>query len=103
MYEGFSIWSLLAGLPLGLFIIGIVFYTSWRRGKKERRFDERYTIIQQEARSISWMTTSFAILIIWVIVQIIEKPGLAFWILTILWVVHMTSYAVGTAIASKRN
>lgn len=103
MYEGFSIWSFLSGLPLGLLIAGIIFYFSWRKGKKERRYDERYTRIHEQARSISWIVTYFTILILWAFVLIMEKPGLAFFVLTGLYVIQMVSYVIGSIIATRKN
>ncbi len=103
MYEGFDIWIFLAGLPLGLAITAIVLFISWRKGKKARRFDERYTTIHQQARSISWSVTTAAILIAWAIVIIVEGPHLAFFILSGIWGIHMLSYAIGAAIASSKN
>jgi hypothetical protein len=103
MYEGFDIWTFLAGLPLGLAIAVVVLFISWKKGKKNRLFDERYTRIHQHARSISWGVTTGAILIAWTIVIIVEGPSLAFFILSGIWVTHMLSYAIGAAIASSRN
>ena len=103
MYEGFSIWLFLAGLPLGLLITSIILFISWRKGKKRRLFDERYTTIHQHARSISWGVTTAAILIAWTVVIIVEGPGLAFFIMTGIWVAHMSSYVIGAAIASSKN
>lgn len=103
MYEGFDIWAFLSGLPLGLAIAGIIFYFSRRKGKKERRFDERYTNIHRQARSISWGATTVAILIAWAVVMVVEGPKLAFFILAAIWVIHMISYGIGAAIANKQN
>lgn len=103
MYEGFDIGAFLMGLPFGIAIGGVILFFSWRKGKKERRFDERYTIIRQSARSFSWIVTTFAILIGWAVVIILEGPSPAFFILMGIWVVHMLSYIIGAAIASKRN
>lgn len=103
MYEGFDIWGFLAGLPLAIAIALVLTFIAWRKGKKQRLFDERYTRIHQHARSISWIATTFTILIAWGIVIIVEGPGLAFFILTGIWVVHMVSYAVGGAIANRKN
>jgi len=103
MYEGFHILSFLLGLPLGLVITGFILYFSWKKGKKERRFDERYVKIHQQARSISWLVTTITILIAWTIVIIIEKPGLAFFMITAIWVVHMFSYLIGAIIATSKN
>ncbi|WP_338653550.1 hypothetical protein ACOKXV_03755 [Sporosarcina psychrophila] len=103
MYEGFNIWAFLAGLPLAVVIIFITMLINRKRGKKERWFDERYRTIHQHARSISWCATTVAILIAWAVIIIVEGPQLAFFILTGIWVVHMASYAIGTAIASSKN
>ena len=102
MYEGFNIWGFL-GLPLGLTVTVVVLFFSWRKGKKERRFDERYTRIHQHARSISWAATTGAILVGWMIVIIVEGPQLAFFILAGIWAVHMLSYAIGAAVASSKS
>ena len=42
MYEAFDIWLFLLGFPLALVITIVVLYMSWRKGRKERRFDGRY-------------------------------------------------------------
>lgn len=102
MYEGFNIWGLL-GLPLGIAISAVVLYFSWRKGKKERRFDERYTTVHQQAKSISWGATTITIFVVWMIVIVVEGPGLTFFLLTGLWVVHMLSYIIGATVASKNN
>lgn len=103
MYEGFHIWTFLAGLPLGIVIAAIILYFNWRNGKKERRFDERYTNIHRHARSVSWMATTIALIIAWGIVIIIEGPKLAFFVITGLWFVHMISYLIGAVIANTKN
>lgn len=101
MHEGFDIWAFMAGLPLGLVIAGIAYYFVRKKGKRERLFDERYKNIHRHARSISWMVMTVAILIAWSIVMIVEGAKLAFFIMTALWVIHMLSWAIGAAIASK--
>lgn len=103
MYEDFSLGSFLLGLPLAIVVATIVLFISWRRGKKKRIFDERYTQIHRHARTISWFVTTFAILIVWAIVIIFEGPGLSFFLLTGLWVTHMLSYLIGAIIANRNN
>ncbi|MFS0577234.1 hypothetical protein AB1K83_16485 [Sporosarcina sp. 179-K 3D1 HS] len=103
MNESFDIWSFMAGLPLGLLIASIVMFISWRKGKKERRFDERYTRIHEQARSFSWRVTTVTILIVWGIIIAVEGPRLAFFLMSGLWVVHMLSYAIGAALAGRKN
>ncbi|EGQ20064.1 hypothetical protein HMPREF9372_3607 [Sporosarcina newyorkensis 2681] len=103
MYDGFNIWSFLLGLPLGLVVAGIVWFINWRIGKKQRRYDERYRNIHRQARSYSWFATTGAVLIGWMVAMLLEGPGVAFFILTAIWVIHMTSYGVGAAIANSKN
>ena len=103
MHQEFDIWAFMAGLPLGLVIAGIVYYFVWKKGKKELLFDERYKNIHRHARSISWKVMTVAILIAWTIVMIVEGAKLAFFIMTALWVIHMLSWAIGAAIASKNH
>ncbi|MET3576571.1 hypothetical protein ACFFIY_00450 [Bhargavaea ullalensis] len=103
MYEGFEMSSFLAGLPLGIVITLIVFYFSWRKGKKERRFDERYKKIHESARSFSWAVTTFVLLIAWALVLFMEPPGTAFFVLMAVYMLHMISYGVGAGIAARRN
>ena len=103
MYEGFDFWIFLLGLPLGLAISGLVYFFVHRKAKKERVYDERYTALHRHARSISWMVMTVAILVAWTIVIIVEGPKLAFFIMSALWVIHMLSWAVGSAIASKHH
>lgn len=102
MYGGFDIMAFLLGLPLGMLVTGIIAYITIRKGKRERRYDERYKKIHDGARSISWYTTSTFILLSWTFVIIYERPSLAFFVLTAIWVVHMTSYGIGAYIMNQK-
>ncbi|RSK25061.1 hypothetical protein [Bhargavaea beijingensis] len=102
MYEGFELGSFMAGLPLGFLIAAIVLFFSWRKGKKERRYDERFHAIHNWARSFSWVATTIVILVAWAVVMIIEPVGTAFFVLMAVYMLHMISYIVGAAIASRR-
>ena len=103
MYEKFDLLTFLIGLPLAIVIIGIVFMINRKIGKKKRWFDERYKRIHEKARSYSWVATTIAILVVWMIVIVIEGPGLTFFLLTGLWVVHMLSYTIGAFVANQDN
>lgn len=103
MHEGFDIWTFLMGLPLGLLITGIVWYFNWKRGKKERRFDERYKRIQDQARSISLIVTAIAIVIAWIVIMIFEGASLSFFLIMGIWIVMNISYLIGAAFSSSRN
>ncbi|MDI2586750.1 DUF3796 domain-containing protein [Psychrobacillus sp. NEAU-3TGS] len=103
MYEGFDLFSFLIGLPLAIVIIAIVFLVMRRIGKQKRWFDERYVRIHEKARSLSWTVTTITILIVWLIIIFMEGPGLAFFLMTAIWVIHMLSYAIGSLIANRSN
>ncbi|MFF2755732.1 hypothetical protein ACFVR1_18725 [Psychrobacillus sp. NPDC058041] len=103
MHEEFDLFSFLIDLPLAIIIMIIVFTINRRIGKKKRWFDERYTKINEKARSISWISTTFAILIAWMIIIAMEGPGLSFFILMGIWLVHMISYTIGAIIANQEN
>lgn len=101
MYENFNLFSFLLGLPLAIVITIIILFTNRRIGKKKRWFDERYTKIHENARSVSWIVTTITLLVVWMIIIILEGPGLSFFLITGIWVIHMASYAIGAAVASK--
>lgn len=91
------------GLPLAVGICLIVLLIVWRVGKKRRWFDERSRRVNEKAMSISWCATTAGILIVWMILIFVEGPGLAFWLITSLWAIHMLSLGVGSMIANKKN
>ncbi|MEK4520981.1 DUF3796 domain-containing protein [Psychrobacillus sp. FSL W7-1493] len=103
MNAEFDWFTFLIGLPTGIAISAITYFISRKIGKKKRLFDERYIQVHTTARSYSWKVTTAAILIAWMIIIIVEGPGLAFFIMTGLWVIHIVSYGVGAAVADKNN
>lgn len=103
MYEEFDLLTFIIGLPLAIVLMSIVFLIMWKIGKKKRWFDERYKRVHEKARSYSWLATTVAILIVWMIVILMEGPGLTFFLLTGIWVVHMVSYGIGAIIANQDN
>ena len=103
MHEGFDWLSFLIGLPLAIVIITIVALVNQRIGKKKRWFDERYQEIHNKARSFSWIVTTVSMLVVWLVIIFMEGPGLAFFLMTGLWVIHMFSYLLGTIMAQKEE
>ena len=90
-------------IPASILIMFVTFWIMRRMGKKRRWFDERHRIVQEKARSFSWKATTATILIVWIVIIIVEGPGLSFFLMSGLWVAHMLSYAIGTVIASIKN
>lgn len=103
MHEGFNWIYFLSGLPLGVFISAVVFYLYRRYGQKRRLFDERYRKIHEQAQSISWKVTTIAIIIVWAVALFVEGPKLAFFLFSLLWIVHMISYGIGAFISNQQH
>jgi hypothetical protein len=103
MDNGIDYIAFFSGLPLGIVITLIIWYFIWKKGKKERKYDERYYRIHDQARSMSWSVTTISIIIVWFVVFMVEGLGLAFYLMTGIWVMHMVSYLLGAAIASRKN
>jgi len=96
-----NLLAVLTGFPLAFLIIGIVFYFVRKHGKKKRLFDERYHQVQNKARSVAWVISTFCIIIAWMFSLIIEGPGFSFFLLTFVYVAHMIAYLIGGAMAEK--
>lgn len=103
MNAEFDWFTFLIGLPTAIVSSMIILFIFYRIGKKRRWFDERYNQVHTIARSYSWIVTTAGLLVAWMIIIIMEGPGLAFFIITGLWVVHMGSYGIAAAIADKNN
>ncbi|MBE1554915.1 DUF3796 domain-containing protein [Sporosarcina limicola] len=103
MREDFDLLAFLLGLPLGLVITLSIGYFVWKRGKRQRRYDERYKRIQEQARSLSWAVTIFTLVIAWAIIIIIEGASLSFFLISGVYVLAMITYGIGAAIADKKN
>lgn len=93
----------LSGFVVGFGTILLVFLYQRKKGKKERRFDERYETVHAKARSISWGVTLIAIVLMWIGVIIYEGPKLAFFLFTILYLITISSYGIAAAIFNKKS
>ena len=103
MREDFNLMPFMLGLSAGIVFALIVLYFVVKKGKKERRFDERYQRIQEQSKSLAWGITVLAILIAWTIVIIFEGPGLAYFLFTAVYVIAMVSYGITAAIMEKKS
>ena len=103
MDKELNLVAFFSGLPLGIIFTLLILLILWRYGKKRRWFDERSKRVHEHAMSISWIATTGGILLIWSIIILYEGPGLAFWLMTALWVIHIGSFGIGTAFANRKN
>lgn len=89
--------------PAALVITVFMVWIMRRMGKKHRWYDERYRIVLDKARSFSWIVTTVAMFIVWIIIVTFEGPGLSFFLMTGLWLINAVSFGIGAAITDKKN
>lgn len=92
----------LAGFITGAGVVLFIAFLYFRKGKKERRFDERYEEVHTKARTISWAITLIVLMCMWLGSLLFEGPKLAFLLLAIAYGVMLISYAIGVVIMNKR-
>ncbi|ASF41122.1 MULTISPECIES: hypothetical protein [Halobacillus] len=82
----------LTGLVVGLSIALAVILINRKFMKKNRQLDERQHTISVHARAGGWMVTSALIIIVWAVEIVVEGVTFSFFLLTFLYVGHMTAY-----------
>ncbi|WP_262177283.1 DUF3796 domain-containing protein [Saccharococcus sp. Marseille-Q5394] len=92
----------LAGFITGAGVVLFIAFLYFRKGSKERRFDERYQEIHTKARTISWTVTLVLLAVMWLGSLIYEGPKLAFLLAVSAYGVMLISYVIGVLIISKR-
>lgn len=99
--EFISIESI-SGFFTGFGLMVLLAIYLWRRGKKERKFDERYETVQKRARTFSWGMTIVFIFMMFVGVVIYEGFGLAAISLAIVYTFILLTYFGAMAFFNKR-
>ncbi|MCG3088677.1 DUF3796 domain-containing protein [Sporosarcina cyprini] len=92
----------LAGFITGAGAVLLVALIYFRKGRKERRFDERYEAVHTKARTISWAITVIVLALMWLCALIIEGVSLAFVLVASAYGIMLISYAVAVMILNKR-
>ena len=92
----------LAGFITGAGVVLFIAFLYFRKGSKERRFDERYQEVHTKARTLSWSMTLFVLMVMWLGTLIYEGPGLAFILLASAYGIMLISYGIGALIYNKR-
>ncbi|MCG7345587.1 DUF3796 domain-containing protein [Sporosarcina sp. ACRSL] len=92
----------LAGFITGAGLVLFIAFLYFRKGRKERRFDERYQEIHTKARTLSWTLTLIVLLIMWLGSLIVEGPKLAFILLASAYGVMLVSYGIAVLFLNKR-
>lgn len=92
----------IAGFITGAGIVLLIAFLYFKKGNKERRFDERYQEVHGKARTLSWTITLLTLLFMWVGVLIFDGPNLAFILLATAYGVMLISYGIGAIIYNRR-
>lgn len=92
----------LKGFGVGFIVMIIIQIVYWRRGKKLRRFDERYEKIQLESRSISWGFTLIALIVAIMLLAIIDGWSNGFIALISVYAITIISYFIATIVKKRR-
>lgn len=92
----------LAGFITGAGVVLFIAFLYFRKGRKERRFDERYVEIHTKARTISWAVTLALLAFLGLGSLVFEGPKLAFLLLSSTYGVMLISYGISVLILNKR-
>ncbi|WOV86575.1 DUF3796 domain-containing protein [Sporosarcina oncorhynchi] len=82
----------LAGFIVGAGVTLLIAFLYFKKGEKERRFDERYEQVNAKAIKLSWVTTLIVLLIMWLGVLIYEGAKIAFLLSVSAYGVLLISY-----------
>lgn len=92
----------LAGFITGAGVVLFIAFLYFRKGKKERRFDERYEEVHTKARTVSWTITLIVLMFMWLGSLLFEGSKLAFLLTACAYGVMLISYGIGVVIMNKR-
>lgn len=68
----------IAGFFTGAGVVLLLLFLYIRKGKKEKRFDERYEEVHSKARTISWSITLIVLMLLWVAAIVFDLGTLPF-------------------------
>lgn len=94
--------STASGFIVGFGVVSIIALIFWRRGKKNRLFDERYEKVHVKARTVSWITFVGLSYLLAIAVLIIEGWTLASMLLASLYGVGLFTYFVAVLIYNRK-
>lgn len=92
----------LAGFITGFGVVLFLVYLYFRKGSKQRRFDERYQEVHAKARTLSWSLTLIVLVVMWLGALIYEGPKLAFILAATAYGIMLISYAIAVFMFNKK-
>ncbi|WP_025783110.1 hypothetical protein [Sporosarcina sp. D27] len=94
--------STASGFIVGFGVVSIIALIYWRKGKKDRLFDERYEKVHVKARTVSWITFVGLSYLLAIAALIIEGLTLASMLLTSLYGVGLITYFIAVLIYNRK-
>ena len=92
----------IAGFVTGAGMTLLLLYLYVRKGKKERRFDERYEQVHSLARNVSWSLTLVVLTAMWITLLLTQGPALAFYLVLSAYGVLLVSYLISVFYLNRR-
>ncbi|WOV83517.1 hypothetical protein PGH26_11475 [Sporosarcina jeotgali] len=94
--------STAAGFVVGFGVVSILALIFWRRGRKNRLFDERYEQVHIKARTVSWITFLGLSYLFTLAALLLEGWTLATILLACLYAVGLIVYFAAVLIYNKK-
>ncbi|MFD1206746.1 MULTISPECIES: hypothetical protein [Sporosarcina] len=91
----------IAGFFTGAGVVLLLLFLYIRKGKKEKRFDERYEEVHSKARTISWSITLIVLMLLWVAAIVFDLGTLPFIFAISAYSVLLLSYIVSAIWLNK--
>ncbi len=91
-----------AGFFTGAGVSLLLLYLYFRKGKKERRFDERYQQVHSLARNVSWSLTLLTLTAMWITLLLLDGPRLAFYLVLSAYGILLASYLISVFFLNRR-
>lgn len=89
MRESFELMPFVIGGILGVALTAIALYFIKRKGQIEKRYDERYNMLQYQSRSLAWGVTTLTLVIAFTILYIMEGYSLATFLVLLVYLLHV--------------
>ncbi|MBD7985861.1 DUF3796 domain-containing protein [Sporosarcina sp. Sa2YVA2] len=92
----------IAGFITGAGIVLLLAFIYFKKGNKQRKFDERYEQVNAKAIKFSWISTLIVLLFMWLGVLIYEGAKLAFLLSVSAYGVLLITFGVAHFVYNRR-
>ncbi len=89
MREGFDVIPFVIGGVIGVVLSLMTVYFIKRKGEREKRYDERYIVMQYQSRSLAWGVTALTLVVVFAVLYIVEGFSLATFLVLATYIIHL--------------